>query len=303
MTWPGVALSGDCDITFSTNAPLAFVLAVSLLTASCATSVPRMGRVGETTAHHYVDEANLVGHIKCELHDAVRDILKSEEGNTIAEGYSADWLKTWGAKVSLKLVVEEKFAVAPGYTFNNTMRSVVKTFPTGPAVTVAQSQNTAIGASLGSAATRTETIGFYYAFEDLLAESPISKPCTEPSGKFMEGDLKIREFMDAKILASRVKGLLPRRPGASPYDVFTYQIGFIITSSGNVTPTWKLVYLSANPSTPFLSGSRVQTHDLTLTMGPVKKDGAGAPGPSDAVRDAHLAAMIGEEVARAIGGR
>ena len=57
--------------------------------------------------------------------------------------------------------------------------------------------------------------------------------------------------------------------GAPKADTISYEIKFIIVSSGNVTPTWKLVRVSANSgSTPFFSTGRTRTHDLIVTIGP-----------------------------------
>jgi len=257
-----------------------------------------MAGPGETDVEHYVNETNLISYVRCEIRSSIQGVLQREIDNGLAEADRSEWLRTWGVKVSLKLVVEEKASISPGFTFNNPMRNVILTFPTGGNVTAGQAQNTAIGASLGSAATRTETIGFYFAFADLLAERALTEPCGEPGGSFLEGDLQLDQFLEAKLQTARVPGLLSRRPDRSPYDTFSYQTTFIITTSGNLTPSWKLVYFSANSAVPFLNGSRVETNDLTMTMGPVE-----AGGPSQSVRDAHLAALIGDEVARAIGAR
>lgn len=275
------------------------LVAAILPLAGCATKVPRIANLGQTDEGHYVDETNLILHIKCELRDAVWKIADLELANPGVP--ESKWLKGWGAKVTMKLVVEEKAALSPSFAFTNPMRNVIKTFPSGGPVTVGQSQATAFGASIGSAATRTETVGFYYSFANLLADGRVTEPCSTKSDTLLRGDLKIAQFMQAKILASQNPGLIPREPDASPFDTFTYQVGFVITKTANLTPGWKLQYYLINPTAPLLNGSRAQTHDLTLTMGPVQKDDAGNPGPSDAVRDAHLAAMIGDEVARALG--
>lgn len=52
-------------------------------------------------------------------------------------------------------------------------------------------------------------------------------------------------------------------------DSFTREIKFIIISSGNIQPTWKLVQVSANTgNSPFFSTGRTRTHDLLITVGP-----------------------------------
>lgn len=284
------------------------VALLAMALAGCGTTVPRMAAIGQSDEQHYVDETNMVSFIRCELRAAIWNALQAEaKDQDVLIANRSDWLRAWGAKVSLKLVVEERSSLAPGFTFNNTMRNVVLTFPNGP-VTVGQTQNTALGLNVLAAATRTETIGFYLPFSLLLEEvaalqamngeaSRLYEDC-EPRGPFLRGDLQLDQFLTAKLQTAQTSGLLNRVEGRSPYDTFTYQTAFVITQGGNLTPSWKLVHLSANPTAPFFNGSRVQTHDLTITMGP-----SPTTGPDQNVVNAHLAAMIGSEVARALSVR
>jgi hypothetical protein len=81
----------------------------------------------------------------------------------------------------------------------------------------------------------------------------------------------------------------PSGAGAKKPDTVTYEIKFVIVSSGNVTPTWKLVKVSANTSGTFFSTGRTRTHDLIITIG-----------PQGAVSlQAHFASQIGNAVANA----
>ena len=62
--------------------------------------------------------------------------------------------------------------------------------------------------------------------------------------------------------------------GASGFaqDLFSQEIKFIIVSSGNIQPTWKLIQVSANTgNTPFFSTGRTRTHDLIITSGPQRQ--------------------------------
>jgi len=56
-----------------------------------------------------------------------------------------------------------------------------------------------------------------------------------------------------------------------PYSVST-ELKFVIVSSGNVTPTWKLLSVSANTSGTLYSAGRTRTHDLIITVGPPNGD-------------------------------
>jgi hypothetical protein len=56
--------------------------------------------------------------------------------------------------------------------------------------------------------------------------------------------------------------------GSKPNTV-SLEIKFIIVSSGNATPTWKLVRVSANTgNSPLIAAGRTRTHDLIITFGP-----------------------------------
>jgi hypothetical protein len=79
--------------------------------------------------------------------------------------------------------------------------------------------------------------------------------------------------------------------GASKPDTLTLEIKFVIVSSGNVTPTWKLVRVSSGTSsTPLFAIGRTRTHDVIITIGP----------PTDTTRNTHLASQIGVSVANSV---
>lgn len=64
-------------------------------------------------------------------------------------------------------------------------------------------------------------------------------------------------------------GGTPTAGGGVKADTVSYEIKFVIVTSGNATPTWKLIPVSANPaSAPFFSTGRTRTHDLIITIGP-----------------------------------
>jgi hypothetical protein len=71
-----------------------------------------------------------------------------------------------------------------------------------------------------------------------------------------------------------------------PFSV-SVEIKFVIVSSGNVTPTWKLVNISANTgSSPLFSAGRTRTHDLIITVGPATQQ----------TQNSNLALQIGNSV-------
>lgn len=77
--------------------------------------------------------------------------------------------------------------------------------------------------------------------------------------------------------------------GGFNQDSVSIEIKFIIITSGNVQPTWKLVQVSANTGgTPFFSSGRTRTHDLILTIGP----------PTSRTAGDFLASQIGQATRR-----
>jgi hypothetical protein len=79
--------------------------------------------------------------------------------------------------------------------------------------------------------------------------------------------------------------------GGFPQDSFSQEIKFIIISSGNAQPTWKLLPVSANAGNPpFFSVGRTRTHDLLITIGP----------PTQRTVNDFLASQIGQAVTSGI---
>ena len=277
---------------------LAAVLPLAL--TACATAVPEMHDVGGSRKGELAREGDLAVHIKCELRQALVDIFAEEALNPDSGARSADWLRHWGAQVSLKLQVDETAALAPSVTFTQPMRNVVSIFRTGGNVTNAQNASQTVGFTLSSRATRIETIGFFYKFQDLIDEDQARKarggrdvPCEGASKTFIDGNLEVYDFMRSKVQISRVPDLInPKTPGGDPFTTFNYQVIFVVVKGVNVTPAWKLVMLSISPgSTPFLSGARTGTNDLTMTMAPVLGEELDANGQAQ-----HAASLEGQQI-------
>jgi hypothetical protein len=59
--------------------------------------------------------------------------------------------------------------------------------------------------------------------------------------------------------------------GKSPavgQNAITHEVQFFVVTEGSVTPSWRLVRVSANQSSPFFDTQRQRTHDLIVTFGP-----------------------------------
>lgn len=88
----------------------------------------------------------------------------------------------------------------------------------------------------------------------------------------LEGNLGIEDWLFGAIMTNlflHSAGLPKGAAGSGPKpDTVAYEVKFVIVSNGNVTPTWKLVNVSANTSGTFFFAGRTRTHDLIITIGP-----------------------------------
>jgi len=227
--------------------------------------------------------------VKCELALAFHDVFNAyqeKDGNPLA------FFASWAAKVTLKLAVDEKSNVRPSFIAT----------PTGVF-------SIAGGGELSANATRTETIGFFLLMSDLF--DPKSKKlklkqarpvCKHRSNILIQSDLKLKEWVESLALIAAVPdGVSNPFVSGGPLDATSHEIQFIVVMGGSITPTWKLISVTANPDAPFLGASRTQTDDLLITLGPIDvlANGRGIA-PSAALSAQHLAAQIGQSVSTAI---
>jgi hypothetical protein len=99
----------------------------------------------------------------------------------------------------------------------------------------------------------------------------------------LSGNLGIKSWLQGAIDAqSKIPStVLAPKIVSSKLDVLSYNIKFVVITSGSANPTLKLVNLSAGKNFPLFSGNRTRTHGLTLTLGPndqaVGEDCSGRP--------------------------
>jgi hypothetical protein len=178
-------------------------------------------------------------------------------------------------------------------------------------VTTSQSFSLGFGGTLSSTATRTDKFDPYWSIVFLMIPNTprsICLPGNDPligrgwtaassSPFILESDLGIYDWL----LGATQVGNALKSEGAPPSgssgggggggspgksggggggggggspgrDAISYEVKFVIVSSGSVTPTWKLLRISANTgSAPFFSTGRTRTHDLIITIGPANQ--------------------------------
>ncbi|MGB6176370.1 MAG: hypothetical protein WBF43_08545 [Methylocella sp.] len=205
-----------------------------------------------------------------------------------------------------------------GETFTSSPVIAANTFS---ALNVPQSYAFGLGGTLSADATRKETLALYIDFKKFTADltklfvshnrekianllGTLPAPCPHESGIFIESDLKLREWLEDVTLPTYVQGgIVPYYANAladeervGKKDVISHEVAFVIVYGGNITPTWKLVRVSANTGNmPLFGATRTNTQDLIITMGPAQNAGL-----SIAAQNTILAAQIGQAVASAI---
>jgi hypothetical protein len=184
----------------------------------------------------------------------------------------------WAVQTTLDLQVDEAGSLNPGATYLSST-----TFTIGA------------GAVLSSQATRESKFGNYWELDKLKGAD--SSPCsnsTPRASSFLLSELGISEWLEN---ALKSRDYLPSSGGnkKDPFfkqDFLSYHVKFVVTSSGTVTPAWKLVRVTTgNGGLPLVGAGRVRTHDLLLTFGPTFS----AKGPNLAI-SSHAAQDFGNAV-------
>ena len=278
MNFGEIAPTGRCKLGAVMRSakwvlPLALILPVAV--GGCGLFVPEKGLFtnDNVPAGDYspqgVYENRIIGHIRCELREGVRRALVWP---------AVQWLKGWGATVTLAMSVDEMGALTPGATFLTPLQNA-QTFTLG------------IGASGSAHTTRKETITFTLAFAELLKEPPTD--CTKlQNGILIDSDLKIAQFIyDKSVIASIDEAQTKSGP---PFSTFQEDITFVSSFGGNINPTWTLTRVTVNSR---FDVSRGNTNDVLITLAAVERKPKGKAQLTQEGRDHHLAGLIGNATA------
>ena len=276
-------------------------LFVSLWLGGCGLYVPRIEEAWEGGKDAVFFESNIKGHVYCELQRAIA--LTSMKGDspedqvTVTDfntGVKRDALPDdWGVQITLSFQVDETGAVNPSASLLTS-----PTFSVG------------LGASLSSQATRVDKYDSYYAVAPLklsIATGGNEDCSIERNSSLLSGDLGILTWLKQALAFEQHNRSSKVTSSAFKQDVLSYETKFIVITSGNANPQWKLVRVATNQSgSPLLSASRTRSHDLLITFGPT---GDGTPGkkkgstPGAMAANSHLAEDIGRAVANALAAR
>jgi hypothetical protein len=205
-------------------------------------------------------------------------------------GYRAlKFFEDWELDATFIFTIEEKSTFTPGVTLNDPMRNAT-TFVAANSVAAStisspQSYNFGIGGVLSSDAWRQRKIHLPWKIKNLIGpekDLPSLDDVTERECKksnanatlFIVDELYIEEWVkDLKDLQEREQVDFQEKDAFAQSGASTEDIRFEIVSSGNITPTWKLVRVSANNNAPLFNASRDRTQEVLITIGPLDKQG------------------------------
>jgi len=205
----------------------------------------------------------IVRSIHCELREGVRYVIDEDKKSIQRNGArTVPWFDTWGVGGVLTLTVAEKTEVNPTALWSpNIIFSL------------------AGGIDGFAQATRIDTLNFYYNVGDLYTEAENELRQTgavclggagpHPVGSLLiDNNLKIKEWLETQMLPIGTGEIT-----AITKNGITHDIKFEVSSTGSITPTWKLSrVISVNPSGTLLSTNRDRTHELAITFGPADPD-------------------------------
>jgi hypothetical protein len=305
--------------------------------SSCGTYVPNIQEFYETPGDAARLINDIIENVKCEVKTSVQTIILQDmkDAKTLIRGAPQErktaWLDTWAAQAVLNLTIEEKTSLSPGLSLNTPVHNAVTNFAgqtvpgsvpsvLNPAVAAntfgslvtSQSYIFGLGGTASADAMRKETLSLFIDFKTFTDRESLRKAKLEmaesggiaPScarGSLVESDLKLGEWLYDAVLPGYVDTTYgdSLAKAAAKKDAISHEVSFVIAYGGNVTPSWKLVRVSADQGSGSLfNAQRTKTQDMIITLGPPAPDGQLA----QAAQNAILASQIGQSVANAVKG-
>jgi hypothetical protein len=267
---------------------LSAILSASML-SGCGVFVPEMQEFWGNEDDNRIRINKVIDQVRCEVGQAIRLAIQYDKENPPEK---LKFFDEWGVQITLTLTVEEKTTLNPGVSLNTPIHNATTNFageflpPSGSALATQtysflsfpQSYSFGLGGKLSTDATRVNTFHIFYPVSDFLGKGAwadngrTDRSCLthNPANGtlFIQSDLKVRSAL--------FDFLLPIRSGVQnnvPNNGFSHDITFEIVSDGNITPTWKLVRVSANTSNSLFDTSRDRKQELLLTFGPIQSNG------------------------------
>lgn len=213
----------------------------------------------------------IVLHVACELREAVQYQHNYDVANAaMGRNRVLAWLDNSQAKVSLKLIAEEKGTLSPGVAFKQLLPGVVTNFANKTSVTTNQSFSAAFGALASSDATRTENVDYTFSVKKAFLGNRTAgavgvQECNDQTGILLFADLKIKDWLFGTLFPfyPNPNGLIT----AAEPDTLTHEVNFVVMVNGSFTPSWTLVNVSANTAGTLAMAGRNTTGDVIISIG------------------------------------
>jgi hypothetical protein len=275
-------------IAFWNLSKIGLWLAIGLSVCACGTHVPHLEEFWEPVSVPLGMQFKIKAKIFCDTVNALRAV---KYVNPIAVNGEQAIPDSYGVQMQINLTAEETGALNPSVSSNDVLPNAVS-----HAVPVPQSFTFTGAATLSSDATRTDTSYSYYNVANISrpgANTWCEKPPVDLTGNspFLTSDLGIENYLRSNLAgAALLSSSAPAKGGFGKtvkLDVYSYEIKFIVVTSGGITPTWKLLNISTNTGNLALaSAGRTRTNDLILTFGP------GTNSPTSFAQNTHFTNQI-----------
>jgi hypothetical protein len=253
---------------------IALFLVMTGVLGACGTYVPN---IPEGVPDHVTEQQlvqKLLQGVTCELRDAVNDFYQKQQRAHL-------FLDSWGAQLTLTLTVEEKGELNPTAMWMPGMFSLF------------------FGVDLSSDATRIETINSFRTIQEIRTLNSCSSG-ERPTGPFiLQSDLRLEDLLfGSQVSTDTGQVNLAETAKAEGKNVIQHEVKFLVTSSGSLTPTWKLSRIwSVNQTGVFISALRNRTQDLLITLGATDQTGTALGTPA---ANLALSAQIGAAVSNGV---
>jgi hypothetical protein len=272
---------------------LPLIICIGLLLTGCGTYVPEIQEISSDQADGQLLVQAIVRSIHCEIKDAVTYVIAGDEEDAkkMHRPPLADWLLGWGAQIQITLTIDEQSSLSPSGFYSP--MNIFSLFG---------------GAAVSSEATRIETLNYYYTVKDLYYSRACLLPrdiadshsVDHPLGSLLiQSDLKLTEWLLSVVTGNLTGDIsITDTANKNAKNGIAHEVTFRIITTGNITPTWKLVHATINPSPPLFVANRARTHDLLITFGPnetttVAGQAMDSLGPNTPAAGTFLASQIG----------
>ncbi len=270
-------------------------LLLTILSASlsgCGLSPPKLSEFWEARDVSDKMVFEIKRNIFCETIAAIREVngTKTSIGSPIPDNY--------GVQLQLTLSVAESTALSSNLTYSDTLKNGSQS-----GVSIGRNLGVGVSGELSSTATRTDTTYSYWQVGNIAGDGKNKAVCDDKdwpidrrgSSKLLQSDLGIARFLEDNVKAADLlHSSKPNGKKPDKIDVYSYDLKFVVVSSGGVSPSFKLVPLSGG-GMPILDLNRTRTHELLLTFGPTGPDGFR---PSDVSFSQHLTTQLNSSLTR-----